>query len=134
MKPRLAGAAIAALCFALPIAAQSDWTAYGHDGGQTKYSPLDQINTSNVDKLTQAWVYHMRPAGQTSESVGPPSNGNSRRPLTTQATPLVVNGMMYVATPYGAVIALQPETGQLIWTYKLEKSRLNGTVRLLLAG
>ncbi len=53
--------AIAAVSFALPIAAQSDWT-YGHDAGQTKYSPLDQINTSNVDQLTQAWVYHMKPA------------------------------------------------------------------------
>ena len=126
MKHRLACAAIAALSFALPIAAQSDWTAYGHDAGQTKYSPLDQINTSNVDKLTQAWVYHMSPARQTTASAGPGSNGTSRRLLQSQATPLVVNDMMYLATPYGSAIALQPETGELIWTYKLGRSRLVG--------
>jgi quinoprotein glucose dehydrogenase len=56
LNHRLAWATIAALSFALPIAAQSDWTAYGHDAGQTKYSPLDQINPSNVEKLKQAWV------------------------------------------------------------------------------
>ena len=67
MKYRLACATIAAVCFALPVAAQSDWTAYGHDAGQTKYSPLDQINKSNVDKLTRAWVYHMKPAGPASD-------------------------------------------------------------------
>jgi len=61
LKHRLA-CALAALSFALPIAAESDSTAYGHDAGQTKYSPPDQINTSNVDQLKQAWVYHMKPA------------------------------------------------------------------------
>ncbi len=126
MRHRLACAAIATLSFTLPIAAQSDWTAYGHDAGQTKYSPLDQINTSNVDKLTQAWVYHMRPAGQATESASPASSGRRRRLLTSPATPLVVNDMMYLATPYGSMIALKPETGELIWTYKLGQSRLLG--------
>jgi quinoprotein glucose dehydrogenase len=79
LKYRLACAIIAAVCFALPAAAQSDWTAYGHDAGQTKYSPLDQINTSNVDKLTQAWVYHMKPAGPASEIAPPAGNGGKQR-------------------------------------------------------
>ncbi len=123
----MACATIAAVCFALPVAAQSDWTSYGHDAGQTKYSPLDQINTSNVDKLTQAWVFHLRPAGQTApQSAGPADGGGNRRQLSSQATPIVANGMMYLATPYGSVIALKPETGELLWTYKLEQSRLMG--------
>ena len=88
-KHRLACAAIAS---ALPCSAQSDWTTYGHDAGQTKYSPLDQINTSNVDQLKQAWVYHMKPAEAT-------ESANGRRLLNSPATPLVVDGILYVATP-----------------------------------
>ena len=118
---RLAGIAIAALSFSLPIAAQSDWTAYGHDAGQTKYSPLDQINTSNVDKLTQAWVYHMSPIDQAAPTVSPAGSKPIKR--LSQATPIVVNDMMYLATPYNTVIALKPETGELIWTYKVELGR-----------
>jgi glucose dehydrogenase len=117
---------MAALSCALPVAAQSDWTAYGHDGGQTKYSPLDQINTRNVDQLKQAWVYHMRPADPAAASAPAPPNGSSRRLLTSPATPLIVDGMMYLATPYSTVIALKPETGELIWTYKLAVSRFLG--------
>jgi glucose dehydrogenase len=123
LKHRLACAAIVAFSFALPIAAQSDWSAYGHDPGQTKYSPLDQINTSNVDKVTLAWVYHMSPAGE-AKAAGPVSGSSGRHLLPSQATPLVVNDRMYLATPYGSVIALKPETGALIWTYKLGHSRL----------
>src|SRR5271170_3984008 len=117
--------ATVALWCTLPVAAQSDWTTYGHDAGQTKYSPLDQINTSNVDRLKQAWVYHMTPTGPATESAGAASNGGSRRPLATQATPLVINDMIYVATPHSSVISLRPETGELIWTYKLEHSRMS---------
>jgi hypothetical protein len=91
LKYRLACATIAAVFFVLPVAAQSDWTSYGHDAGQTKYSPLDQINTSNVDKLTQAWVYHMKAAGPVSAIALPPGNGGKQRVLTTQATPLIAN-------------------------------------------
>jgi glucose dehydrogenase len=125
LRHRLVCAAIALLC-TLPVSAQSDWTAYGHDAGQTKYSPLDQINTSNVEKLTQAWVYHLRSAGQAAEAANGPTNGNGRRPSTSQATPLVVGGMMYLVTPYSSVIALKPESGELIWTHKVESSRLLG--------
>ncbi len=123
LKLRLAGAAIAVLSFALPIAAQSDWITYGHDAGQTKYSSLDQINTSNVDKLTQAWVYHLAPAAQPNSPAG---SGGSPRLLSSPATPLIVNGMMYLATPYSSIIALKPETGAFIWSYKLEKGRIQG--------
>ena len=58
VKCRLACAAMVTLSCVLPCVAQSDWVTYGHDAGQTKYSPLDQINTANVDQLKQAWIYH----------------------------------------------------------------------------
>ena len=117
MKHRLACAAIVIFSCALPGSAQSDWTTYGHDAGQTKYSPLDQINTSNAAQLKQAWAYHMKPAADAAEST------TGRRLLNSPATPLVIDGMMYLATPYSSVIALKPETGELIWTYKLAQSR-----------
>ena len=46
--------------------AQKDWPTYGHDAGGMRYSPLKQINTTNVQKLRRAWTYH---TGDTSESV-----------------------------------------------------------------
>lgn len=124
VKCRLACAAMVTLSCAVPCVAQSDWVTYGHDAGQTKYSPLDQINTANVDQLKQAWVYHLRPVDQESAPASTAAGG--RRMLTSPATPLFVDGMMYLATPYSSVIALKPETGELIWTYKLAKSRFMG--------
>src|ERR1700681_3784181 len=91
---------------AAPMAhGQSDWPAYGGDLGNTRYSALDQINTQNITKLTQAWVYDTRPQGA----------GKSNRPA--QATPLVVNDVMYLVTAYQSLVALQPETGKLIWVF-----------------
>ena len=60
--------------------------------------------------------------------------GNRHACSTSPATPLMVDGMMYLATPYSSVIALKPETGELIWTYKLAQSRFMGRIRHLLAG
>ncbi|MGC2399759.1 MAG: PQQ-binding-like beta-propeller repeat protein, partial [Acidobacteriaceae bacterium] len=110
-------AALALCAIPFPCAAQSDWVTYGHDPGQTKYSPLAQIDTSNVGQLQQAWVYHMRPAAE---------GGKTRRLVSSPATPLVIDGIMYLATPYNSVIALKPETGELLWTYNLEQSRFLG--------
>jgi len=47
----------------VPVAiAQNDWPSYGRDPGARRYSPLTQINTSNVSTLVQAWKYETRPA------------------------------------------------------------------------
>jgi len=46
---------------ALPaLYAQNDWPSYGHDPGGQRYSPLKQINTTNVSKLAPAWSLQMR--------------------------------------------------------------------------
>jgi len=121
LKYHLLVTAMAAFSVTLPLAAQSDWTSYGHDAGQTKYSPLEQINTTNVNQLKQAWVYHLTPA--VAQAAAPGAKPIKR---SSQATPLIVNGLMYLPTPYSTVIALQPETGKLIWTYKLEQSTVHG--------
>jgi len=96
---------VVSLAAALPLLGQTNWPAYGGDPANTRYSTLDQINTSNVSKLAQAWVYDTRPTG----------SGKSNR--NSQATPLVVNSVMYLVTAYQSLVALEPETGKLIWTY-----------------
>src|ERR1700746_1977268 len=90
--------------------AQTDWPIYGHDPGGLQYSPLKQIDTRNVSKLQIAWTYDTRPAAV------PASEGVEAKPAprnrASQATPLVVGGMLYLSTPYGRVVALEPETGK----------------------
>ena len=91
---------------ALPMLhGQSEWPVYGGDLGNTRYSTLDQINIQNITKLTQAWAYDMRTAG----------SAKTNRPA--QATPLVVNDVMYIVTAYQSLVALQPETGKAIWVF-----------------
>src|SRR5215216_8194258 len=90
------------------IGSVSDWPNYGRDESGTRYAPTNQINRNNVAYLEQAWEYH----------TGDFSDGSDGRPETTfQATPIVVDGILYLATVYGRVIALNPDTGTEIWTY-----------------
>ena len=92
----------------LGIGSVSDWPNYGRDESGTRYAPTNQINRNNVAYLEQAWEYH----------TGDFSDGSDGRPETTfQATPIVVDGILYLATVYGRVIALNPDTGTEIWKY-----------------
>src|SRR5215472_10255333 len=100
------------LAVGAPLLAQSsgDWPMYNHDLAGTRYSPLTQISTRNVANLKQAWVYRLRsPADATRRLSG--IGGFS------EATPIVVNGVMYL--PAGSrIVALQPETGKELWSYQ----------------
>jgi quinoprotein glucose dehydrogenase len=93
-----------------------DWPTYNRDLAGTRYSPLTQINTTNVDKLTQVWSYRLRPAaGVVVPAVNQPA---SAAEIFHQITPIVVNGVMYM--PSGnRVVALEPETGKEIWRHEL---------------
>ena len=83
-----------------------EWPAYGRDPGGMRYSPLRQIDRGNVARLAVAWTYH------TGEPLPTPDR---RRSL--EATPIVLNGTMYLSTPLGQVIALDPATGREKWRY-----------------
>src|SRR5205809_438247 len=76
----------------------TDWPTYLHDAGGSHYSPLATINTRNVTQLQIIWTYHMRPRS------APMVHGSRYR--VSEASPLVVNGTMYLPTPYGRVVAL----------------------------
>jgi quinoprotein glucose dehydrogenase len=89
-------------------ARDADWPAYGNDPGGMRYSPLSQINRENVSKLKVAWVFH---TGDISDGSG------GRRRSGFEATPILVDGTLYVTTPFNRVIALDPETGKQLWAY-----------------
>ena len=81
-----------------------DWPVYGGDQGATRYSPLDQINATNVARLEPAWVHHTEDASQ--------------RPSTRiECTPIVVDGVMYLTTARLKLQALDASSGQLIWSF-----------------
>jgi alcohol dehydrogenase (cytochrome c) len=82
-------------------ATRADWPHYGGTQLSWRYSALDQINTANVKKLVPAWIF------QTGDYVE-----------NLQATPIVVDGVMYVITPRAQVSALDAATGRLIWQYR----------------
>ena len=99
----------------------TEWATLGHDKGGLRFSPLTQITPANVNRLQPAWVFHMRPPAQPGSSAAPPDFAQS------EVTPLVVGGMMYVATPYGQVLALDPTNGSVTWTYKVPGARRPST-------
>lgn len=101
----LLGCAREPLDFSGPVA---EWPYIGGSAGGQRFSPLTQITAENVDQLEVAWVYH----------TGDVSSGTDKHGATAfQATPLVVDGSMFICTPYNRVVALDPETGREQWTY-----------------
>jgi quinoprotein glucose dehydrogenase len=91
-----------------PAAATADWPAYGRDAGGSRYAPLAQINRDNVKQLKVAWTYR----------TGDMSDGTKARSRSAfQVTPILVDGTLYLSTPFNRVIALDPETGAERWTY-----------------
>jgi quinoprotein glucose dehydrogenase len=97
-------------CAAVPVSAQSgakngEWRSYGGDLGNTRYSPLDQINASNFDKLEVAWRFN-------TANLGP------RPEFNLEATPLMVGGVLYtVAGSRRDVVALDATNGELLWVH-----------------
>jgi len=95
----------------LAASSMKDWPAYGHDASGGRFSPLTQITPDNVSKLAVAWTYHMNPAPQ----------AGGRVPTST-TTPLMVDGLLYLGTPYGRVVALDATSGKQVWAYQLPGS------------
>jgi quinoprotein glucose dehydrogenase len=109
--PVMLAAALAALSASPALAdppGTVEWPFYGNDPGGQRYSPLSQINRDNVSRLEVAWIYH----------TGDVSNGDTTPSKTGfENTPIVVDGTMYISTPFCRVIALDPETGSEKWAY-----------------
>ncbi len=101
---RILGAALVLACMPAHAESGKEWTIYGGDYANTRYSALEDINTRNVSKLKVSWI----------RSLGT---------LETQAaTPLVVGDTMYVNTALGPryVYALNAKNGSIKWRYEPE--------------
>src|SRR6516165_797442 len=96
---------LSSICLAQNGAKNGEWTSYGADLGNTKYSPLNQINATNFDKLQVAWRFK-------TDNLGPKPEFNM------EGTPLMAKGVLYsTAGSRRAVVALDPSTGELLWTH-----------------
>ena len=89
-------------------AADGQWRSYGGDDGSTKYAALDQISAGNVDQLEVAWQW---------ESPDGAIVGENRRltPGAFKATPLMVDGVLYIRTSLSIVAAIDAATGEQLW-------------------
>jgi quinohemoprotein ethanol dehydrogenase len=85
-----------------------DWPAVGLDYAETRFSKLDQINASNVNELGLVWSYNL----ESSRGV--------------EATPVVVDGIMYQSAPWSVVHAIDARTGQKIWSFDPGVDRSKG--------
>jgi len=94
---------VAAWLTLLPsLAAAQDpggWPLHGHDLGGQRYSPLTAIDTATVRRLVPAWTFRTGVAA------------------TFQATPIVLDTVMYLSLPFSGVVALDARTGRELWRY-----------------
>jgi len=118
LMPLLAGLLTSALATptvvveqAPPAAPDANWPMFRHDSAGTGYSPLGQITAENVGRLAPSWRYSLQGAAPApSSGRGGPGGANS------EATPIVVDGVMYLPAA-NRVVALEPETGKEIWRH-----------------
>ena len=108
----VAAALLGTVCaFAQTGAMNGEWRTFGGDLGNTRYSPLTQINGTNFSKLEVAWRFK-------TANLGP------RIEYNLQATPLMINGILYsTAGTRRAVVALDAATGELLWTHSENEGR-----------
>jgi quinoprotein glucose dehydrogenase len=94
-----------------------DWPMYRRDFSGTGYSPLEQITAANVGGLKQVWSYRLEAEGApATPSTGRGGTGGG---VNSQATPIVVDGVMYLPAA-NRVVALDPQTGKERWRYTVE--------------
>src|SRR5688500_17231747 len=97
-----------------PPVPTDEWRAYGRDGGGSRFSPLTAIDRSNVTNLRSAWTFR---TGELDSAFA------TRREPKFEATPLMVEGTLYLSTPLGRVFALDPESGRMRWCYDAKIDR-----------
>jgi len=78
----------------------SQWSSYGNNYSEQRYSPLDQIKPDNIDELELAWFGDLAERGGSYET-----------------TPLVVDGRIYVSSPWSKVYAFDAQSGEQLWKY-----------------
>ena len=103
-----------------PAAAQygavdGEWRSYAGDPGSTKYSPLDQIDAGNFSDLQIAWRWASVDADVDLEAIG--SDDERLSIFGLQATPLMIDGVLYLSTALYQAAAVDAGTGETIWVH-----------------
>lgn len=97
--------------------ANGEWRVYGGDSGSTRYSPLDQINASNVKNLQVVWRWK-------AQNMGPAPQA------AWEVTPLMIGGKLYFTAGTGrTVICADAATGETLWLYRGDDTAERGAVR-----
>src|SRR5712692_1854463 len=91
-----------------PSSQQVEWAYYGGDPGGSKYSALTDINAQNVQRLQIAWEW---------KHWETPLSEFGTTPGFFENTPLMIDGVLYVTTPYNSIAALDAETGRELWRF-----------------
>ncbi|MGH9806927.1 MAG: PQQ-binding-like beta-propeller repeat protein, partial [Terriglobia bacterium] len=119
----VAGMAMWALLPTTPVAAQSgtpangEWRVNGGDAGSTRYSPLDQINATNVKTLQVAWRWKAQNMGPSPQAAW-------------EVTPLMVGGKVFFTAGVGrTVVAADAATGETLWLFHGDDTKERGAVR-----
>lgn len=108
-------AAVASTLCVAPAAGQMvEWRQVGADQGASKYSSVGDIDRSNVSELEIAWAWEPNEL---------PNREFNTRPGSFEATPLMIDGVLYLSTMYTRVVALDAATGEQLWAFDPEAYR-----------
>ena len=100
LRQLLGGLSCLLILSACSVEGDQEWPLFGGDTMHQRHSPVTQINPQNVAELKPAWEFH------------------TGIQATFQATPIVINGVMYVSLPFNDVVALDAKSGHQIWRYR----------------
>ncbi len=96
--------------------ADGEWPSYAADAGSTKYTSLDQINADNFDQLEIAWRWTSIDGDVDLEAI----MGDAAEDISfgrLQATPLMIDGVLYIITALNQAAAINAATGELLWSF-----------------
>ena len=97
--------------------AVGEWRTYGGDSGNTRYSPLDQINAANARNLQVVWRWKAQNMGPSPQAAW-------------EVTPLMAGGKLYFTAGVGrTVVAADASTGETLWLYRGDDAKERGAVR-----
>ncbi len=91
-----------------------EWPYWGGDAANSRYSTIPDITPQNVGQLQRAWTW------STGEQ---PRPEYGTRPSSFESTPLMIDNVLYLSTPFHRVVALDAETGEQRWAYDSEASK-----------
>ncbi len=111
VRPGLKWLCTASLFWPFLAGAQGQWNTFNGNLSAQKYSALEAITPENVGSLEKAWELH----------TGDVADGSGDLPKTVwSATPLFANDTVYIGTPFYRILALEPDTGKIKWSYDPE--------------